>query len=72
LPAAHTILDEHLRLSEKADHEHVQKSLAHGAIMLQKLATAFQNEHGHLLRDDSMRFNAEMNTLDKLLKMDGL
>ena len=71
LPAAHTILDEHMRLGESAAHAHVQQSLKSGAIMLERLAAAFQKEHDHLLRDDIMRFNAEMNTLDKLLKMDG-
>jgi len=71
LPAAHTILDEHIRLNESAQHAHVQESLENGAAMLERLSAAFQKEHAHLLRNDAMRFNAEMHTLDKLLKMDG-
>ncbi|MDR0466138.1 MAG: 5-bromo-4-chloroindolyl phosphate hydrolysis family protein [Deltaproteobacteria bacterium] len=71
LPAAHVILDEHLRLSASVEHAHVQESLESGANMLKRLAVAFREEHGHLLRDDIMRFNAEMTILDKLLKIDG-
>jgi hypothetical protein len=71
LPAAHIILDEHIRLRESVGHAHVQKSLESGALMLERLAVAFQTEHGHLLRDDTMHFNAEITMLDKLLKMDG-
>ena len=71
LPAAHKILDERLRLEERAGHARMRDGLESGAAMLERLAAAFQEEHGHLLRNDLMRFNAEMNTLDKLLKMDG-
>jgi len=71
LPAAHTILDEHIRLSESADRALVRESLENGAAMLERLAAAFQKEHDHLLRNNAMLFTAEMNTLDKLLKMDG-
>jgi hypothetical protein len=71
LPAAHTILDEHIRLSENADRAPVQESLENGAVMLERLAAAFQQEHDRLLRNGAMLFNAEMHTLDKLLKMDG-
>jgi len=71
LPSAHKILDERLRLEERAGHAHMRDGLESGAAMLERLAAAFQEEHGHLLRNDLMRFNAEMNTLDKLLKMDG-
>jgi hypothetical protein len=38
---------------------------------LDRLVGAFHEEHGNLLRNDTMRFTADLNVLDTLLKMDG-
>ena len=39
--------------------------------LLERLEKAFTDEHGRLLQNDTVNFTAELNVLDKLLKMEG-
>lgn len=72
LGAAHTVIDEHIRLSRQGDnHEAVIRALARSRDLLQRLEQAFADEHGRLLQNDTLNFTAELNVLDKLLKMEG-
>lgn len=40
-------------------------------VMLERLEAAFKKEHADLLKNDVMSFSADVNTIDKLLKMEG-
>ena len=72
LPAAHKILDECVRLrAGGGGHARVQESLDNSAYMLERLSAAFQEERELLLRNDALRLDVEIKTLDRLLKMDG-
>lgn len=71
LPAAHTILDDYIRLKGDANHKNVADVLEKTADLLKRMVDAFHEEHGNLLRNDTMEFDANLNVLDKLLKMDG-
>ena len=72
LKAAHMVADEHIRLArEGAAHESVTQVLARSTELLERLEKAFIDEHGRLLQNDTINFTAELNVLDKLLKMQG-
>lgn len=72
LPAAHKIVDDYIRLArEGCGHEHIEKVLGRVDDIMARLSEAFQQEHMSLLRNDAMQLSAEMQVLDKLLKMDG-
>lgn len=72
LNAAHTVLDEHARLSTRAAQDReIKEALEKSAALLERLEQAFNAEHTALLANDTVNFNAELNVLDKLLKMDG-
>lgn len=72
LPAAHKVVNEHIRLSrDGSSHQNVQEALAHSGELLARLEQAFISEHGSLLQNDTMNFTAELNLVDKLLKMQG-
>ena len=72
LPAAHKAVDEYVSLAAQgAAHEKVRDVLAQCVHLLERLAGAFHEEHGNLLRNDAMRFTADLHVLDTLLKMDG-
>lgn len=72
LPAAHKIVDDYTRLGrEGRGHQDIESVLGRVDEVLERLAQAFQQEHGNLLRNDAMQLSAEMQVLDKLLKMDG-
>ncbi len=72
LQSAHKVVDEYTRLArEGSRHENVQKVLARSAEILARLDAAFADEHGRLLRNDTINFGADLNVLDKLLKMEG-
>ena len=81
LPAVHRTVDEYIRLSDsarpampggdKTAQAKLQAALAQSETLLERMVQAFQEEHGNLLRNDTMRFTADLNVLDTLLKMDG-
>ena len=72
LTAAHTVVDEYTRLAAQGGmHESVALALARSAQLLERLEKAFTDEHGRLLQNDTVNFTAELNVLDKLLKMEG-
>jgi hypothetical protein len=72
LPSIHMVVDEYLRLKTQGEgQESIQAELAKSENLLARMADAFHEEHGNLLRKDTLRFKAELNVLDKLLKMDG-
>lgn len=72
LPAAHTVVDEYIRLKHNdGDSTRVAEALEKSAKLLERLSMAFHEEHGNLLRNDAIRFTAEINVVDTLLKMEG-
>ena len=72
LTAAHTVVDEYVRLSRQGGmHEAVAQALARSGDLLDRLEKAFVDEHGRLLQNDTLNFTAELNVLDTLLKMEG-
>ncbi len=72
LPAVHKIVDEYVRLEkEGAGHKEIEQVLGKMDEVLERMAAAFHQEHGSLLRNDAIALSAELNVLDKLLKMDG-
>ncbi|MDR0339776.1 MAG: 5-bromo-4-chloroindolyl phosphate hydrolysis family protein [Desulfovibrio sp.] len=72
LKAAHTVTDEYARLSAQGgSHNEVAQTLARSEELLTRLRNAFAEEHVSLLRNDTLNFTAELNVLDKLLKMEG-
>ncbi|MDR2893547.1 MAG: 5-bromo-4-chloroindolyl phosphate hydrolysis family protein [Deltaproteobacteria bacterium] len=72
LPAVHKVIDEYARLAGDGQaHANLKEALDRTEEVLERMVTAFHEEHGNLLRNDAMRFNADLNVLDKLLKMDG-
>lgn len=72
LTAAHTVVDEYARLSHQGSmHESITQALARSGDLLDRLEKAFIDEHGRLLQNDTVNFTAELNVLDKLLKMEG-
>lgn len=72
LTAAHTVVDEYARLAGQGGmHESVAQALGRSAQLLERLEKAFTDEHGRLLQNDTVNFTAELNVLDKLLKMEG-
>lgn len=72
LKAAHTVIDDYSRLSvQGGKYAGVAEALAKASDLLARLKKAFEEEHAALLRNDTMDFTAELNVLDKLLKMDG-
>ncbi len=72
LPAAHTVVDEYTRLGSQASaSQNIGGALERSKDLLQRLEEAFSHEHSRLLENDAINFTAELNVLDKLLKMDG-
>lgn len=72
LKAAHTVADEHIRLAgQGVSSRTVDEALGRSRELLQRLEKAFTEEHAALLENDTINFTAELNVLDKLLKMDG-
>jgi hypothetical protein len=78
LPAVHKTVDEYIRLSDsarpmgdKVEQVKLKAALEQTETILERMVQAFQEEHGNLLRNDAMRFTADLNVLDTLLKMDG-
>ena len=72
LTAAHTVVEEYARLSRQGcTHDSVTQALARGDELLERLERAFVDEHARLLQNDTVNFTAELNVLDKLLKMEG-
>lgn len=73
LPATHTLVDEHLRLSGQGAiaNPGLVGALERSKDMLARLDDAFRDEHASLLANDTMSYTADLNVLDKLLKMDG-
>ena len=72
LKAAHTVVDEHTRLSGQPESAgEMADLLGRSRDLLKRLEAAFVQEHASLLRNDAVNFTAELNVLDKLLKMDG-
>lgn len=72
LTAAHTVVDEYTRLSHQGKmHDAVAQALNRSGDLLERLEKAFVEEHGRLLQNDTVNFTAELNVLDKLLKMEG-
>ncbi len=72
LKAAHTVVDEYNRLSPQSGADAAMAELlSRSRDLLQRLESAFAQEHAGLLRNDAVNFTAELNVLDKLLKMDG-
>lgn len=71
LTAAHSVLDEYAKFKADTNHENVADVLAKSEALLERMAKAFHEEHGNLLRNDTMEFDADLNVLNKLLSMDG-
>lgn len=72
LKAAHSVLDDYARLSAQGgEHTSVSETLAKSEALLERLQKAFEAEHARLLQNDTVNLTAELNVLDKLLKMDG-
>lgn len=72
LKAAHSVVDEYVRLAPQSSaHEHIANALERSRDVLARLEQAFEHEHAQLLQNDTMNLTAELNVLDKLLKMDG-
>lgn len=72
LKSAHTVIDEYTRLyAQGGRYCQVTETLEKTEGLLARMETAFTDEHAALLRNDTVNFTAELNVLDKLLKMDG-
>ena len=72
LKSAHTVIDEYVRLSAQGgQYSQVAETLEKAKSLLARMEAAFADEHAALLRNDTVNFTAELNVLDKLLKMDG-
>ena len=72
LSAAHKLVDDYARLSAQGgDNQGIAETLLKCEALLERLQNAFEEEHARLLRNDTIDFTAELNVLDKLLKMDG-
>ena len=73
LPALEKLVDEYIRLYHSVDpgHEDVDRVLVRTEKIIVRLEEAFKRERAHLLRNDTMELNAELATLDTLLKFDG-
>lgn len=72
LPATEHIVDEYARLiSSNSDREDVALAVRRAEEVLAHLHKAFAEELSAMLANDSASFTAELNALDKLLKMSG-
>lgn len=72
LKAAHNIVDDYTRLSAQGgEHQSIAETLARSEGLLERLQSVFAMEHEKLLQNDTINLTAELNVLDKLLKMDG-
>ncbi len=72
LPITHRILDEHKRLAGmKVSSGEIKASLERSHEMLDRLSAAFADEYAALQQNDAINFNAELNALDAVLKMQG-
>ncbi len=72
LPSAQLLVDEYLRLDRQGRGlASVDESLDRCADLLLRLEKAFAAEHAQLLRNDAVNFAADLNLLDKLLKIKG-
>lgn len=72
LNSVQTVIDEHIRLAAQTDAQNtVADTLQQSRELLARLEKAFVEEHAKLLQNDTVNYTAELNVLDKLLKMDG-
>ncbi len=72
LKSAHMVVDEYVRFSrDGSGHTNVEQVLAHSRELMARLEKAFVEEHKRLLQNDTINFTAELNVLDKLLRMEG-
>lgn len=72
LPMLESIAARGQLLSEQlGDGAQRQKAITELAVMLERVERAFKQQHQALLENDSLDFEAELLTLDKLLQTDG-
>ncbi|MBQ7608851.1 MAG: 5-bromo-4-chloroindolyl phosphate hydrolysis family protein [Desulfovibrionaceae bacterium] len=71
LPAVHTIIEEHVRLSSGPIQGDIQQALDKSAAMLERMDNAFREELANLLQNDAINFSAEVDAIDVMLKMKG-
>jgi hypothetical protein len=72
LKAAHKVVDDYARLSANGQsNQTISEELTRSEALLERLLKAFEEEHNRMLTNDAIDFTAELNVLDKLLKMDG-
>ncbi len=72
LKAAHTVVDEFIRLSDdKTPGAETVGVLARSKDLILRLEQAFDAEYEAILKNEAMSLNAELSVLDTLLKMDG-
>lgn len=72
LTAANAALEEYLRLAANGvDEERLAELTARLHTLLPRLEAAFAQEYQGVLRNDTLRLAASLQTLDVLLKMDG-
>lgn len=67
------ILNKYVELgAQNVEDEDIKKSLAKVEAMLQTIRDAFDKQLGRLLSDDAMDLDAELETLEQAIKMEGL
>ncbi len=67
------ILNKYVELgAQNVEDEDIKKSLAKVESMLQTIRDAFDKQLARLLSDDAMDFDAELETLEQTIKMEGL
>ena len=73
LKAVDEILDEYSKLHKRKDlaRDEIKKAFAKVEALLKRLAQAFADELNFMVKNDAEKFNAELNALDKFLKMHG-
>ncbi|MDR3213015.1 MAG: 5-bromo-4-chloroindolyl phosphate hydrolysis family protein [Azoarcus sp.] len=72
LKAAHDLVDDYTRFAaQESARPDIADALCRSESLLDRLQKAFEEEHARLLKNDIVDFTAELNVLDKLLKMDG-
>jgi hypothetical protein len=72
LAAAHTLVDDYAKFTARGGNTPtIEAELARSEELLARLQRAFEEEHVRMLKNDTINFTAELNVLDKLLKMDG-
>ncbi len=73
LKAVDEILDEYSKLHKRQDlaRDEIKKAFDKVEALLKRLAQAFADELNFMVKNDAEKFNAELNALDKFLKMHG-